>query len=109
MFCQVSVFISVRSAPGPCTSRTASVTVALHLPRGPPSSDDVRAGTFDPLPAPEAEYVLNSETFLRRIRTIRVSPQRAVYDIVEFRDGRTFERTAEPQTIDGECVGMVAH
>jgi len=70
---------------------------------------EVRAGTFDALLAHEAGCVLDPETFLRRIRTARMSPQRAVHDIVGFRDGRTFERSAVPQVIDGECVGMVAH
>jgi len=71
--------------------------------------DAVRAGTVETLLAHEASFVQDPETFLGRIRTANVPSLRAVHEIVDFRDGRTFERTAVPQIIDGECVGMVAH
>jgi len=47
------------------------------------------------------------ETFLDKVGEIYESPDAAVKDIIEFKDGRIFERFSLPQVLDGKTVGRV--
>jgi len=54
-----------------------------------------------------ARQVKDPAKFLQRIKQLQADPEAEVFDEVELRDGRTFERYIFPQRVDGECVGVV--
>jgi PAS domain S-box-containing protein len=54
-----------------------------------------------------AGQVKDPETFLRRIKELQADPKAEVFDVIELKDGRIFERYIFPQRINGERVGEV--
>jgi PAS domain S-box-containing protein len=57
-----------------------------------------------------AEQLINHpERFLQMIELSRTQPEAEMFDLVEFKDGRVFERYAMPQRIDNKCVGVVVN
>ncbi len=56
-------------------------------------------------------YVLDQlqepDEFLARVRALYTTPDHEDFDVIEFKDGRVFERYSRPQCIDDEIVGRV--
>ncbi|MBK8475628.1 MAG: PAS domain S-box protein [Opitutaceae bacterium] len=47
------------------------------------------------------------EGFRRKVRELYASPREVGFDVIEFLDGRVFERYSHPQLLDGAPVGRV--
>jgi diguanylate cyclase (GGDEF)-like protein/PAS domain S-box-containing protein len=65
------------------------------------SRDDSAALSF------VSEQLQDSEGFIRRIQELYAQPDAESYDILQFKDGRIFERYSRPQRIEEKCVGIV--
>ena len=51
--------------------------------------------------------LINPETFLENVKHLYSEPEATSFDLLEFRDGRFFERYSQPQKINGKSVGRV--
>ena len=47
------------------------------------------------------------ETFIEKVNYLRNHPEKEAFDVLEFRDGRVFERNTLPQQIGGTIIGRV--
>ncbi len=54
-----------------------------------------------------AGLVKDPAKFLQRMQELQANPEAEVFDVIELKDGRTFERYIFPQRIDGKSVGAV--
>jgi len=54
-----------------------------------------------------AEQLNNPDTFLRKVRDLYQNHEVKSDDVLEFKDGRVFERHSEPQHVKGKDVGRV--
>jgi PAS domain S-box-containing protein len=59
------------------------------------------------LRAVAATRVKDANAFLRRTQESQSHPEAEGFDLIELKDGRTFERYVFPQRIEGGCVGTV--
>ncbi|HMT06763.1 MAG TPA: PAS domain S-box protein [Pyrinomonadaceae bacterium] len=55
-----------------------------------------------------ANNLVNTEEFLQRIGETYKTPDAALSEILELRDGRILERYSQPQYLDGKPIGRVA-
>ncbi|MDP4222584.1 MAG: PAS domain S-box protein [Bacteroidota bacterium] len=57
------------------------------------------------------KYVMNqlknAEDFVREVERLYKEPEKTTSDLLEFKDGRVFERYSQPQKISGKSVGRV--
>src|SRR5207244_11230545 len=60
-----------------------------------------------PAPAWIVEQLADPEAFLTKVQDLYARPEAESYDVIDFLDGRTFDRHSKPQWVDGEVVGRV--
>lgn len=53
------------------------------------------------------DQLKDPESFLKKIKEMELNDNESSFDILEFKDGRTFERYSQPQTIEGKTFGRV--
>lgn len=53
------------------------------------------------------EQVESPDEFLSKIREMWENPEAESFDVVRFKDGRTYERRSKPQRVGGEVVGRI--
>ena len=73
-----------------------------NLPEGSRDSGDASA-----LVGSVLGQLKDPEAFTTRFDEIRSRPDKEWFDVVELKDGRSFERYSIPRIADGKCVGRV--
>ena len=53
------------------------------------------------------DQLINPDSFIKKVKELYDEPDANSYDILEFKDGRVFERYSQPQKIGTESVGRV--
>jgi PAS domain S-box-containing protein len=51
--------------------------------------------------------LIDPDGFLAKVKDLYARPEAVSFDVVEFKDGRRYERYSQPQVVDGEVVGRV--
>jgi signal transduction histidine kinase len=53
------------------------------------------------------DQLINPDKFTSQVLNLYTDPEKATSDLLEFKDGRIFERYSQPQKISGKSVGRV--
>jgi diguanylate cyclase (GGDEF)-like protein/PAS domain S-box-containing protein len=53
------------------------------------------------------EQVVDPEAFAAKVEGLYADPEAESHDVIEFNDGRVYERESRPQRVDGRVVGRV--
>ncbi|MBI4882947.1 MAG: EAL domain-containing protein [Actinobacteria bacterium] len=70
-------------------------------------ADTLHAGQDDQAIACVLDQLADPKAFVSRIQDLYAKPDAESHDILQFKDGRVFERDSLPQRISGEIVGRV--
>ena len=54
-----------------------------------------------------AEQLKDADSFTKKIEELNLNEEESSFDVLECKDGRTFERYSQPQTLEGKSVGRV--
>jgi PAS domain S-box-containing protein len=65
------------------------------------TGDDEKAMSF------VMNQLADPEAFVEKIKDLYSKPVAESFDLLKFKDGRTYERYSKPQMINGECIGRV--
>jgi PAS domain S-box-containing protein len=77
----------------------------LHLWNIPPALAD--SGDDEALLSFIVNQLQTPAEFSRKVRELYAHPDQESFDVLEFKDGRVFERYSRPQILDEEIVGRV--
>jgi PAS domain S-box-containing protein len=94
--------ILVVDRDGRVTAMNQRFAEMWHLSEGARASRDdatLLARVLDQLDDPNA--------FMLRVQELYAHPEEQSYDVLQFRDGRVFERYSRPQRLDDQIVGRV--
>ncbi len=67
----------------------------------------LKTGEDDQALAFVEEQLARPEDFIRKVRELYSEPEKESFDVLEFKDGRTFERYSQPQRIGERIVGRL--
>lgn len=87
---------------GRIVSANSAFAEMWHIP-----TDLMTAGDDQALISYVLNQVRDPESFLEKIRELYADPEAESFDVLEFHDGRVFERESRPQRLDGAAIGRV--
>ena len=94
--------ILVADLKGTITSFNKNFVDMWHIPSYIiESRDDSKALGF------VVDQLLDPDGFIKKVQELYAQPDAESYDVLEFKDGRIFERYSRPQRIEEKCVGRV--
>ena len=67
----------------------------------------MRTGDYSKALGTVLEQLSDPEKFIAKVKSLYDEPEANSFDEINFKDGRIFERTSQPQRIEGKVVGRV--